>query len=246
MATPGRARRLELFTSCGRLRNGSSDCLPPHYELLRRLILAHKQNPVAFDWKSVGVRAWDFENEIARPDAAWDDALAEEQRARQLKDLNEYEQLFRRRRTEFAGIFQKYGEPLPVRFRDVLSRLKKENSNMIWARGKTLYDKAAGTDVSEATIREFIDLCPPFRALLYATMMSWYDLAIRHLHLAEKFQSGRNDLFMSVYLPYCDKFVTAEKRGEQEKCLREISELAGIKTEVISYDHFCDSFLVKV
>ena len=39
---------------------------------------------------------------------------------------------------------------------------------------------------------------------------------------------------MSIYLPYCDKFVTAEKNGEQEKCLREIFFLARLTTEVLS------------
>ena len=43
------------------------------------------------------------------------------------------------------------------------------------------------------------------------------------------------------YLPYCDKFVTAD--GEQEKCLREIAHLAGVRTEVLSYDGFSASLV---
>jgi len=55
---------------------------------------------------------------------------------------------------------------------------------------------------------------------------------------------GRNDPFMSVYLPYCDKFVTAD--GEQEKSLRELAVLTGVETEILSYEDFCDSFLVAL
>jgi hypothetical protein len=51
---------------------------------------------------------------------------------------------------------------------------------------------------------------------------------------------------MTVYLPYCDKFVTAEENGEQERCLREVVAVAGLETEILSYDDFCNSFLVMV
>ena len=109
--------------------------------------------------------------------------------------------------------------------------------------GKLLYDRAAETDASEATIKEFMKACPPFRALIYAMLLSWYDRAVRD-EKGEKFEAGRNDLFMAVHLPYCDKFVTAEKYGEQERCLREVAFVAGLETEVLSYDDFCNSFLV--
>lgn len=51
-------------------------------------------------------------------------------------------------------------------------------------------------------------------------------------------------MFMSVYLPYCDQFVNAEEKGEQEKFLREIVNLAGLKTQILSYDEFCNSLLI--
>ena len=62
--------------------------------------------------------------------------------------------------------------------------------------------------------------------MIYVMLLSWYDRSVRHRHTGEKFQAGRNDLFMAVYLPYCDKFVTAEKLREQEKCLREVVAVA--------------------
>ena len=49
----------------------------------------------------------------------------------------------------------------------------------------------------------------------------------------KKFEAGRNDMFMAVHLPYCDKFVTAEKYGEQERCLREVVAVAvSLETEI--------------
>jgi hypothetical protein len=31
-----------------------------------------------------------------------------------------------------------------------------------------------------------------------------------------------------------------------ERCLREVASVAGLETEILSYDKFCDSFLVTV
>ena len=81
--------------------------------------------------------------------------------------------------------------------------------------------------------------------LIYPVLLSWYDRAVRD-EKGEKIEAGRNDLFMAVHLPYCDKFVTAEKYGEQERCLREVALVAGLETEILSYDDFCNSFLVTV
>jgi hypothetical protein len=111
--------------------------------------------------------------------------------------------------------------------------------------GKLLYDPIAKTDAVEATIKDFLGDCPPFRAVIYAMLMSWYHLAVRD-DTGETYRAGRNDLLMAAHLPYCDTFVTAEKYCEQEKCLREVAFVAGLDTNVLSYEDFCDSFLVAI
>jgi hypothetical protein len=145
-------------------------------------------------------------------------------------------------RPELEEVFKRHGEAPPPTFRKAIARLQSGGS-LIWNMGKLLYDRAAETDASEATIKQFMDVCPPFRALIYAMLMSWYELAVRD-DKGENFEAGRNYMFMAVHLPYCDKFVTAEKYREQEKCLREVAFVAGLETEILSYDDFCDSFLV--
>ncbi len=49
--------------------------------------------------------------------------------------------------------------------------------------------------------------------------------------------AGSNDLYMSVYLPYVDMFVTDD--ADQEKALREVARLAKLETTILSYDDFC-------
>lgn len=242
MSTPGTSERLALFTYCKRLRAGSTDCIYPHNETLKLLIQAHSQNPAAFDWKKVNVRAWEYEREIDCPELVGDDALSAAQRARQIQDQKDYRQMYSGLRSKLAQVFADHGEALPVTLDEVVTRLRE--STLLGDTGKLLYDRATNANVSQTTVTGFTNVCPPFRALLYAILLSWYDLSIRDRHSGEKFQAGRNDMFMSVYLSYCDLFVTAEKNGEQEKCLRTIVNLAGLETRVLSYDDFCNSLLI--
>jgi hypothetical protein len=72
--------------------------------------------------------------------------------------------------------------------------------------------------------------------------LSFYDRCIR-LESDPEFSAGRNDQMMPIYLPYADQFITAEGKGMQEKCLREVAEAAKIPVVVRSYDDLCRSFL---
>jgi hypothetical protein len=246
ISTPGPVKRTTLFNYCARLQNGLTDCLYPQNELIRLLVVDHFKNLSAFDWTAVDVRAWEYEDAIRLRYFITDEQLAADQ-CRELRSRQKsYKQMFSNLRPELRKVFDAHGEAPPTTLRDAVSRLQGTEKSLIWSMGKLLYDRGAGTDASLATVQQFIESCPPFRALVYGMIMSWYDLGVRDPRIGEKFKAGGNDLFMSIYLPYCDKFVTAEKNGEQEKCLREIAFLAGLKTEVLSYDALCDSVLVGV
>ena len=93
-------------------------------------------------------------------------------------------------------------------------------------------------------VRHFVEVCPPFRCVVFAFVMAWYDRSLRALPDGEKFHAGRIDLFMSCYLPYCDRFISAEVKDEQRKCLAEIARLAELPTIVQSYDDFCAGLLL--
>jgi len=240
------AKRAALFTYCARLQLGPSDCIFPPNELIRDLIVAHYENPAGFDWQKVQVRAGEYERGIQRRKVILDSQLSEEQRKEQDALQKQYRQMFAGIRPKIEAVFAAHGETPPRAFRDVLIRLANGEGTLIWGMGKLLYDRAADTDASEAAIKQFMDVCPPFRGLIYGMLLSWYDLAVRDRDAGEKFRSGRDDMFMSVYLPYCDKFVTAETNGEQEKCLREVAAVAGLETDILSYDNFRDSFLVTI
>ncbi len=246
ISTPDPVKRAALFDYCARLQDGPTDCLYPQNELIRLLVVDHFKNPSAFDWAAVDVRAKEYEDAIRRRFFITDEQLAADQR-RELKNRQKsYKQMFSNLRPELRKVFDAHGEAPPTTLREAVTRLQGTEKSLIWSMGKLLYDRGAETDASLATVKQFIEACPPFRALVYGMIMSWYDLGVRDPNVGEKFKAGGNDLFMSIYLPYCDKFVTAEKNAEQEKCLREIAFLAGLRTEILSYDAFCDSVLVGV
>jgi hypothetical protein len=244
ISTADRTKRAALFASCARLQSGASDCLYPQNELIRLLVVGHFKNPSGFDWTTVDVRAFEYEDAIRRRYFINDDQLAADQ-CRELKGRQKsYKQMFSNLRPELRKVFDAHRVAPPTILRGVVSRLQGTEKSLVWSMGKLLYDRGAETDASIATVKHFMEACPPFRALVYAMIMSWYDLGVRDPHVGEKFKAGGNDLFMSIYLPYCDIFVTAEKNGEQEKCLREVAFLAGLEMGILSYDAFCDSFLV--
>lgn len=108
-----------------------------------------------------------------------------------------------------------------------------------WGFGQGLYERVAKGRPNEETIRRFVADCPPFHALLMAICVAQYDLAIREED-GKKPSSHRNDLFMAVYLPYCDQFVS-DDRGQQTR-LREIVSLCNLTTRVRWYREFRDSF----
>ncbi len=244
VATADPVMRAALFAYCSRIQDGLSECIYPHNELIKRMVVEHHKNASAFNWKTVDVRAREYERAMRTRELVDDEALSSEQRADLKARRREYEDMWAGLRAELAEVFREHGEAPPPTFREVVARSKGEGS-LIWSMGKLLYDRGAETNASEATVRDFMDACPPFRALVYAILLSWYDRAVRD-EKGEKFEAGRNDLFMAVHLPYCDQFVTAEVYGEQERCLREVASVAGLETEILSYDHFCKGFLVAV
>jgi hypothetical protein len=242
VATRDPVKRGALITYCSRIQLGQSDCIHAHGELIARMVVAHSNDPASFDWKGVNVRFGDAGRMFGTREFVYDEIVSAEQRAALKKLRRDYDGMFSALRPKLEAVLVKSGEVAPPTFREALGRL--EPAGLPWRMGKLLYDRAVKTDASETTIRSFLATCPPFRALIMAMLMSWYDRALSPIR-GEKFEAGRSDMFMAVHLPYCDRFITAEKKRVQEKCLREVVAVTGLETEILSYDDFCDSFLVS-
>jgi|ERR1700722_12055061 len=241
-ATSKAEEREALFASCRGLQLGPSECLLPPNKLTEQLVLAHQNDPKNFDWKVVNVRWPRCEDAIRDPaffaDAETSQGQREFQRERKRLGKDDLVGL----RPKIQAIFEAHGEAPPTSFRPAMSRLESlEGGGAVMYTARQLYNRATRPVADDSVIKEFVDHCPPFRALVYAIFVPWYNTAVRDYRAGEKLDAGHNDLFMSLYLPYCDWFVTDDEG--QEKSLREVAAHAGLETEILPYDKFCGRLL---
>jgi hypothetical protein len=243
-ATSPASRRNDLFTSCGKLQSGPSECFLPSNLLTEQLILAHFNDPAAFNWKTVDVRWPDCDRAIRDPKFYDDEPVSKEQRDFQWELRQSDKQRFVKLRPNLQPIFAAHGEAPPTTCQEAISRLDNVGNGAMWYQAQFYYDLVTTMDSTEATVKEFAAACPPFLALIYAKFLPWYNNAVRDPNTGERVIAGSNDLYMSVYLPYVDMFVTDDE--DQERALREVVRLAKLETKILSYKDFCATLPVSV
>lgn len=245
VATPDEERRAALFRVATHVTADSeySDTLMPPHERVKTLILAHYANPWTFKWWEQPVVADSYHDEIRGPSLIMDSALSAEQR-QQNEDLKRtFRKNFTGIRRKYDAVFAERGVPRPRGYRESLRDMQSRPYRFDISLAKTYYDRIADTNLSRYRVGEFVSICDPVRAYLHAYHMGRYDLALRDPHHGGRFQSGRNDLHMAVYLPYCDEFVTDEKKGEHARCMKEVVSVTGLLTNIITFDEFYDGLL---
>jgi hypothetical protein len=253
-AHPDPLQREKLYVVCRRFLAAGGRCLYPAHWILDLLIRRFHKDPLGFNWGRVEVRALGVEKEINEGTILNNELMVSEQSAIHRKLQNEFEKTFGERRARFNDLVAK-GEALrPKTFQEWVEPSRHDGGHY-WRFARGIYVAAFGqpspleddsllTDPpDEDTLKRFDDCCPPFRAFVTATSLSFYDRCVRP-PTSQEFSAGRNDQMMSIYLPYTDQFITAEKYRMQEKCLREVAEAAKIPAAVRSYDDFCQSFLI--
>lgn len=65
VACPDRVKKADLARQCARLQAGPTECIHAHGELSKLHIQAHHMNPGAYDWKTIDVRAREYQLAIA-------------------------------------------------------------------------------------------------------------------------------------------------------------------------------------
>lgn len=260
LLAPSKAEYRSKFFACCRQISREVVCLMPAGLLIRQMVASYVINPTAFDWTRVNVRLKIYEDAIMRDEEiVTDEALSAEQRDFADKTNETFENWFTYLRPKLQEIYEQ-AKQRPHAYEDVV-RLSQEPRGVFWGFAKELYRCAqewnavpAGpgperkesermTGPDDETVKEFVDACPPFRAVVLAFVLTWYDRCLREIHDSPKFKAGRVDQFMAVYLPYCHQFITNDK--DQQKCLQEIANLCGLKTQVHLYDDFYGGFMVS-
>jgi hypothetical protein len=234
ISTKSPARREALLSRFGRLLY-SAKCIWPPHEIIRLLVSAHVRNPAEFDWTRVDVRARAYEDAIPRRD--FDDPLCVLQRKEQFRVQEQFEKMWKGLRPKLDEILKKDPAKRPTTYQQAVE-IASVHGRLLWSFGAGLYERVAGKEPTDPEIKAFMDVCPPFRATCYGLVMAWYNGSLRMLDGTPT--AKRNDLMMAAYLPYCDRFVTAD--WEQKKELREIAVEAKIGCDILSFEEFDQSF----
>lgn len=236
IATPVSATREKLLAGLQRLLTSGRCVWPPH-EILRMLASAHAEGSTGFEWQRVDIRAKPYELAIIGR------GFAQEHSDTQLLEQRNLEQdsadFWRGLRDKLDPLLDADASKRPMRYSKAAEMAR--NGPVLAALAKPLYRRGSGKSLDDAEVKEFLDICPPFRAICYGLVGSWFDRALAPQVF--KKLAGRNDQMMAVYLPYCSRFVTAD--GKQETRLREIAIEAKIHCEVLSYRDFLASFEVR-
>lgn len=190
-ATPDPSEREQLFKYAKRItEHDESDTLVPHNELIRRLVLAHHENPWRFDWTTVDVRTHEYHDGLSDQELIADNALANEQRQQSVELQKQFRQMFTTSRPSLDEVFARNGTPRPLTFREALRGVAGSSHRLDTTIAKRFYDRITETNQSRSTVGEFLSVCPPFRAGINGIMLAWYDLAVRDQHQGERFRSG--------------------------------------------------------
>lgn len=244
VSVPDAADRLAQLDGCRRLTQGRWwDCLYPPGEVLRLFIAAHAADPSNFQWLNVDVRSGGLAYELRTGELTADDALAILQKTEQYAAQADYRQSWQRVRAALEPIFKQHKAARPKTFAEAYAN---HRGSLLPALGKGLYDaglrataalqgEIATPDTDPSQVQHFFENCPPFRAMLCGVMLSWFNTSLKHKS-GERFAAGRDDMFMAVYLPLCDLFVTRDR--DQHKCLAEVTQYADVGTEVAYFDEF--------
>lgn len=232
-ATENPDRRQELLALCRQLLHAGEFALPYNWLLEGHIIHFH-QNPKTYNWKLGSVRFPHMEMEIVHQEFL-NDKVACEEREDARENAAVFESVFCDVRDDFQSLFESGAEKQPVSVQELVTLLQVPGG-AFWGYGQGLYAKITGVTPDEATIREFVQRCPPLNAIILALCTAQYERCIRDLKQGPSLRADRLDMYCAAHLPYCDKFVTADVK--QLRALQEIAAIGGFATEIIHYGDF--------
>ncbi len=230
IATPDETERKALFDAVKSLL-AHGNCIMPFNWIIEYQSKEYQKDPGGYKWNRLNVRVAAAEVEVARQEFLHD---LSEQTRREMKEWDkQYLKIFRDAKPAFQSLFVS-GQTRPS-VREVTEKLMSDGGAHLEI-GAGLFERATGTLPATNAMKDFIERCPPFRALLVALCFSQYDRCIREERKESFGKAGRNDMFSGVYLAYCKVFVTND--DGHCKAMKVVAELTGLDTEVLMYDEF--------
>lgn len=239
IATSDAGKRARLLDICRDLLTAdNAEIIRPFHDIIEKLIIAFERGG-SFDWKRIPVRLPEYEREVVLRERT-NDSISRDQREQAGAMKAAFENLCCSARPGYEEIFKSGLGPRPCSAAELVSMHQVEGG-ALWGLGANFYGHITKRAPSEENIRKFTELCPPFRALLIAYFVSFYELSVRVPETPGPVPH-RNDMLMSVYLPYCDEFVSDDR--DQQTCLGAVASLAGLTARIRWFREFRDSFVL--
>jgi hypothetical protein len=241
IATPVPDTREMLTAGLQRLLTSGRCVWPPH-EVVTILASTHANNPTTFNWREVNIGETGYERAII--DRDFTDQLCETQLQQQRNLEDGFMRFWQSLRMTLNPFLDADPTKRPTCYSQAAEIARSAKPSLLLGIGVELYKRGAkrGAKIektpSDAEIEALMEICPPFQAICYGVLGSWFDISMAPQVF--KRLAGRNDQMMAVYLPYCSRFVTADRK--QETRLREIAvEAKLVDCEVLSYADFLTS-----
>jgi len=231
IATSNPTRRAALLATC-RLLLGGGDCILPFQVIVSKHIIDFYSNGRSFEWQQVNVRFRDCEMLLSRPEGL-DSDLPDKQRLFAIELDKQFSSVFENAKAPFEELFAANRTERPTGFADSLARLQVAGG-AYWTMAAAFYQKVTKVTPDEQSMRFFVSHCPPYRALLDAIFIAQFDRCFRVIpDGGPSLRAGAIDLYSAAYLPYCELFVTDDRR--QRECLKQVASEASIVSAVLSY-----------
>jgi hypothetical protein len=237
IATPKkkRGRRDALLDTCKKLLS-AGDCIFPHH-FVSDILVKDYQKDGKSRWESLRLRSRDYEDLIVRRGLV--NSVSVEQRNFGKRTQTKFAKTFGGLGKKLEKLFQK-GLQRPASFAELLSILQVRGG-AFWKIAAVFYKHGANRKPREATLRKFIAACPPFYAFVLSVVMAEYGYSVRSIKALGSYRAERSDLLSALYLPFCDIFVTDDKR--QLRCLPEIAAVVWPSVQILRYVDFRKKFI---
>ena len=239
-ATPDADDRKKLIDVCEQLME-FGECLLPHQEIMHEMAECNWRYKSRFLWEEVEARSPDLENEIKRRKFLSQDDLAEESSKYAKTQKKTFKQIFRDSLEKFRDDFEEAMKKEPDEMTlDRFIQIVKADGGPFWKSISGFYARTHIFGLDEIEAKEFIARCPPYHAIALGIDIAQYQYGIPRAQ-QEEYDAGPFDLFMAIYLPYTDFFVTNDPG--QTNALRAIAQEVGLSVRILNYDEFCKELL---
>lgn len=230
IADPDEAERRSLLKLLDRLLH-PGNCMMPFQWIIEHQAKAYVQDKSGYDWRKLNVRFFAGEQEIFRQEIIHE--LGDEARASNKRWDRDFRAIFSTAKPAFQKLFEG-GKERPSLQAVTEHLMSGGGAYLTIAAG--LMERVTKTQPPESEVKDFIERCPPFEALLVALCLSQYDRCIRGENAPSLGKAGRYDMYSAVYLPYCRAFVTNDEG--QWKALAAVADLMGREMDILMYDDF--------